>query len=113
MKIVNKATECCVRYVFVQENSTTTVSQIPQGEYYLKLSYGYDWMEYSNDGILKGKFTRNVVYEISQDVFDFGKKNSLQVINYSLKINVENSTLMNNFRTKEIGEAEFFNEIHS
>ncbi len=43
---------------------------IPQGKYYLKLAYGKDWMEYDNgDGTLSAKFTSNVTYDRSTDIF--------------------------------------------
>ena len=81
---------------------------IPQGKYYLKLAYGKDWMEYDNgDGTISGKFTRNVSYDKSIDIFDFGKKNSSSIVSYVLQINVENSKLQNNFDTVAISEADF------
>ena len=82
---------------------------IPQGQYYLKLAYGKDWMEYNNgDGTITGKFTKNVSYDKSVDVFDFGKKNSSNIVSYVLQINVVNSQLQNNFGTIEITENAFF-----
>lgn len=41
---MNKTTDECIRYVYVPENSTVNIQMIPQGEYYLKLAYGKDWM---------------------------------------------------------------------
>ena len=107
VKIMDLRTDKCIRYVYVAENSTTTVQEIPQGVYYLKLAYGYDWMEYENDDGKIGKFTRNVSYERSQDTFDFGVKNSKDEVNYRLEINVVDSKLENNFLTTSIDEEEF------
>ncbi len=108
VKIVDAITDKCIRYVFVPENSTENIQMIPQGKYYLKLGYGKDWMEYDNgDGTISGKFTRNVSYDRSVDIFDFGKKNSSSIVSYVLQINVENSMLQNNFGTVAISEAEF------
>lgn len=107
VKIMELGTDKCIRYVYVAENTTTTVQEIPQGVYYLKLAYGYDWMaKETNDG-KQGKFTRNVLYERSQDTFDFGTKNSREEINYRLDINVVDSKLENNFQTITIDEKEF------
>ena len=81
---------------------------IPQGQYYLKLAYGKDWMEHDNgNGTVEGKFTSNVSYDKSVDVFDFGKKNSSSIISYVLQINIKDSCLQNNFETVSISEAEF------
>lgn len=107
VKIVDASTNKCIRYAVVPENSTTTVTQIPQGRYYLKLAYGKDWMELETDSITIGKFTRNAFYEKSKETYDFGKKNSLQNINYDLRINVREATGMNNFETVSISEEEF------
>lgn len=108
VKIMDVATDKCIRYVFVSENSTENIQMIPQGKYYLKLAYGRDWMEYDNgDGTFSGKFTRNVSYDKSIDVFDFGKKNSSSVVSYVLQINIENTQLQNNFGTVAISEADF------
>lgn len=109
VKIVNASTDKCIRYVLVPENSSVNVQMIPQGQYYLKLAYGKDWMEYNNgDGTITGKFTKNVSYDKSVDVFDFGKKNSSNIVSYVLQINVVNSQLQNNFGTIEITENAFF-----
>lgn len=81
---------------------------IPQGKYYLKLAYGKDWMERGKeDGTIIGKFTNNVSYDKSIDIFDFGKKNDSNVVNYTLSINVVNSELGINFYTISISEEEF------
>lgn len=110
IKIVDAVTNKCIRYVFVPENSSANIQMIPQGKYYLKLAYGKDWMEYDNgDGTITGKFTSNVSYDRSVDIFDFGKKNSSNVVNYLLQINVVDSQLQNSFGTIEISEAEFLN----
>lgn len=107
VKIMELGTDKCIRYVYVAENTTTTVQEIPQGVYYLKLAYGYDWMENETINGKQGKFTRNVLYERSQDTFDFGIKNSREEINYRLDINVIDSKLENNFHSIPIDEKEF------
>lgn len=107
IKIVDAATNKCIRYVYVPEDEMVTVGQIPQGRYYLKLAYGKDWMEKSASNIIKGKFTKNSFYEKSASSFDFGKKNSQELINYSLELNVVDGNAENNFKTIVISEDEF------
>ena len=107
VKIMDLRTDKCIRYVYVAENTTTTVQEIPQGVYYLKLAYGYDWMEIKTENGKHGKFTRNISYERSQETFDFGAKNSRKEINYRLEINAVDSKLENNFLTSSINEDEF------
>lgn len=108
VKIVDASTDKTIRYVFVPENTTQNIQMIPQGKYYLKLAYGKDWMEFDNgDGTLSGKFTRDVSYDKSISIYDFGKKNSSSIASYILKINIKNSQVHNNFKTVSISEADF------
>ena len=108
IKIMDESTDRCIRYVLVLENSNVYIQKIPQGRYYLKLAYGKDWMEKDNDeGGINAKFTQLASYDRSVDVFDFGNKNSSQIVSYILQINVEDSKLQHNFGTVEISEDEF------
>lgn len=107
IKIMNASTNRCIRYVYVPENETVTVTEIPQGMYYLKLAYGKDWMELYTDSITHGKFTRNVFYERSTSSYNFGKKNTQDYVNYRLEINVIDGTAEHNFHTETICEEEF------
>lgn len=108
VKIIDEATDKCIRYAYIPENSTVNIQMIPQGKYYLKLAYGKGWMEYNNDdNSVSGKFTSNAWYDRSVDIFDFGKKNSSNTVSYILKINVADSNLQNNFETVEITEDDF------
>lgn len=108
VKVVDAATDECIRYVYVAENSSETINQIPPGQYYLKLAYGHDWMEQEQpDGRTTGKFTRDAMYERSTDIFDFGLKHSTAMVNYTLEIKVSKSAHTSNFRTQEIDEATF------
>ena len=44
VKIVDAQTNKTIRYVFVRENSKANISQVPPGQYYLKMAFGHDWM---------------------------------------------------------------------
>lgn len=108
VKIINSRTNECIRFVYVPENSTINIQMIPQGEYYLKLAYGKGWMEHKEENdMVRGKFTENVVFERSIDQFDFGAKNSSDIVNNILCINVKDTELLHNFNTFEISEEEF------
>lgn len=107
IKIVDASTDKSIRYVYVPEGEMVTVSEIPQGLYYLKLAYGKDWMEFHTDSVILGKFTRSSFYERSTKAYDFGKKNSQEIVNYRLEINVIDGEAENNFYTERISEEEF------
>lgn len=86
IKIVNESTDKCIRYVYVPENKSVTINQIPQGKYYLKLAYGRDWMEFTSGNSLKAKFTRDTFYERSTESYDFGEKNSQSFVITDLRL---------------------------
>ena len=108
LKIIDLSKNKCIRYIYVQENSEYTISQIPQGKYKLLIAYGKNWMTLQKDGKAMGKFADNVYYEQSLDIFDFGKKNTRDLINYLLEINVQLDEQKTNFNTEEISEEDFF-----
>lgn len=73
------------------------------------IAYGRNWMVQQKDGIFIGRFADNAYYEQSVDVFDFGNKNTREMINYHLTINVQNNLYDTNFNTAKISEEEFYN----
>lgn len=109
VKIVEASSKKTIRYVYVKENSTATITEIPPGDYYLKLAFGYDWMTKEDNEKLLGKFTKLASYEISDDVFVFGN-NMFNANSYQLRINMNADERYYNFSTTEIDENEFFNE---
>ena len=110
VKIVDAQTNKTIRYVFVRENSKANISQVPPGQYYLKMAFGHDWMINDKDLQFRGKFTRDVSYEISEDIFDFGQANTFNAKSFCLKINMQQDTLYTNFNTTVISESQFYNE---
>lgn len=107
VKIVDAETETTIRYVYVSENTHTTITQIPGGKYYLKLAFGYDWMNYDQGIIIRGKFTKSVYYQISDEVFDFGAKNAMNAKSFSLKVHTNHNPNYTSFKTSEITEVQF------
>lgn len=107
VKIMDVMTNHCIRYVYVPEGQTVTINEIPQGQYYLKLAYGNDWMSYQTDSIKIGKFTIGAFYERSVETYNFGRKNSTDFVNFDLRINVVQGNAENNFETQPIKEQEF------
>ena len=107
IKIMDAVTNHCIRYVYIPEEQTITINEIPQGQYYLKLAYGNDWMSYQIDSITIGKFSSEAFYERSIETYNFGRKNSTDFVNFDLKINVVRGNAENNFETQPIMEQEF------
>lgn len=65
-------------------------------------------MSLLKNGETFGRFADNVHYEQSIDVFDFGRKNSRDMVNYLLTINVQENLHATNFNTEEIREDQFY-----
>ena len=107
LKIVDVTTDITIRYVFAKENTSVSISEIPPGQYYLKMTYGSDWMVYEDSDNYQGKFTKFVKYEKSEDEFDFGKS-SFRTNSIQLRINMIHDERYSNFNTIEIDEDSFF-----
>ncbi len=91
VKLINHETNRCIRYVFINKNSTYSIRNIPEGRYYVKIAYGDDW------GVLQGKpkclgeFTSNTLFKRGTDILDFNRienYNGYEIPSYSLKLNV-------------------------
>lgn len=114
VKLIDKANEKCIRYVFINKNTTYSIRNIPEGKYYLKIAYGNDWSIMNKQPNCTGKFTKNTLFEKGNETLDYNliySGNNYQVPSFSLKLDVKISeTNMNNFNTDKISENEFHNE---
>jgi len=122
IKLMNQATGRCIRYVYIRNNSTFNITNIPEGKYYVKIAYGYDWRQKVENGKCLGKFVQNSIYKKGDEILDFHKiyKNvtvegdhkyaNYNIPSYSLSLDVIKSAFdTNNFDTNVISEDEFNN----
>lgn len=110
IKVMNLNTEKCVRYVFINSGSTYTLNNIPEGEYYLKIAYGKNWLSKVENGQCIGKFTRNPIYEKGDDIMDFNVQHSAEgysIPSFKLQLDVVSSGTSNSFSSQNISESEF------
>jgi hypothetical protein len=110
VKLMDKKTDKCIRYVFVNSQSIFNIENIPEGIYYLKIAYGKEWMSKVEDGKCTGKFIRNPMYEIGQDEFNFNIErfgDRLSIPSYSLKLDVVSTNSLNSFTSSNISEDVF------
>lgn len=114
VKLYNLATDKCIRFVFIQRNTTYSIKNIPQGKYYLKIAYGDDWGIEEGESSCNGRFTSNVLYKKSDEVLDFNLVETYdgwKVPSFSLELNVVyTSGDMNQFSTNAISSSDFNNE---
>lgn len=111
VKLIDKETENCIRYFYVNSGSTYTIHGIPQGIYYLKLAYGTQWMMSNESGQCKGKFLRNAKYEIGEETLNYNFRytsDGHSIPSYRLQLGIShNFDNSDNFRSTGINENEF------
>lgn len=111
VKLIDKETENCIRYFYVNSGSTYTIRGIPQGRYYLKLAYGSQWMMTNEGGQCKGKFLRNAKYEIGEETLNYNFRYTSEghsIPSYRLQLGIShNFDNSDNFRSTDIDESQF------
>jgi hypothetical protein len=122
IKLINQETGKCIRYVYIRNNSTFNIRNVPVGKYYLKIAYGSDWRQKVENGKCVGKFVQNSIYKKGDEILDFNKiykgvtvegdnkYTNYQIPSYSLSLDVIKSAFdANNYETNVISEDEFNN----
>ncbi|WP_025666478.1 MULTISPECIES: SH3 domain-containing protein [Aquimarina] len=76
-----KADDQLVRVTYINSNTTQFIRNIPEGEYFLKIAYGKEWKETTENGKKYGTFTKNALYEKSEQILDFNTVKTSKGIN--------------------------------
>ena len=85
-------------------------SNIPEGQYYLKIAYGKDWLSKVENGQCIGKFIRNPMYEKGEEIMDFNIQNTIggySIPSFKLQLDVVSNDISNSFSSQNISESEF------
>jgi hypothetical protein len=110
IKVMNLETNECIRYVFVNSGSTYRIRNIPEGQYYLKIAYGKNWLSKIINGQCVGKFIRNPMYSKGDDIFDFNLQytsDGYSIPSFRLSLDVIATDISNSFNSQTISEDEF------
>ena len=116
VKLIAYETNQTIRYVYINKNTTFTLTKIPEGKYYLKIAYGEKWGVVAGESNCKGRFTENSLCKKGTEILDYNiihySDGRYQVPSFSLSLNVifvkdDNS---NKFDTDKIPENDFYNE---
>jgi hypothetical protein len=110
IKLMNLQTNICTRYVFVNSNSSFRISNIPEGQYYLKIAYGKQWFSRVSDRVCIGKFTSATLYEKAEEILDFRliqEPDGYSIPSYEVSLDVVSSGIQNSLSSDEISEEEF------
>lgn len=110
IKLINVNTEKCIRYVYINSQTSYRITNIPEGRYYLKIAYGRNWLSTTKNGKCIGKFIRNSLYEKGTDILDYYIKidaNSRRIPSFKLQLDVIQNQSQNAFTSSNISEFEF------
>lgn len=110
IKIMNIETEKCTRYVFINSGTTYSIDNIPEGEYYLKIAYGKNWLSKIENGQCIGKFIKNPMYEKGDDILNFNIQRDSKgrnIPSYQLSLDVVSNGVSNSFNSQNISESDF------
>lgn len=111
IKIMDNYTHECIRCVFIEGGDIHFINNIPEGVYYLKIAYGYDWGKRVSGSFCFSKFLRDAHYEEGTDLLNYYLKetyNGYQVPSYELVLRIISSNRKNEFESEEISEEEFY-----
>ena len=110
IKLMNKETEKCVRYVFINGGTTYKIKNIPEGQYYLKIAYGKNWLSKVEDSQCVGKFIRNPIYEKGDEILDYKLKydnGGYSIPSFRLSLDVVSTGVSSSFNSEKISEGDF------
>lgn len=101
-----------IRHVYVKNNSTYTMKNIPEGRYRMKVMYGNSWNNEKDNGsgYPKGGFMKNVSFSKSKDdeLFDFMFEKTYEGISYPTYSVTLHKVVNGNMQTESIDKDDFF-----
>lgn len=110
IKLMNKQTNKCIRYVYINSNSTYEIKNVPEGIYYLKIAYGKNWISKVENGKCIGKFLSNPTYEEGSEEMDFNIQRTYEgrsIPSFQLSLDVVSTNSFNTFSSQNISEESF------
>jgi hypothetical protein len=110
IKLMNKETNKCIRYVFINSNSSYDIRNVPEGIYYLKIAYGKNWISKVENGKCIGKFLSNPTYEEGSDEMNFNIQRTFDgrsIPSFQLSLDVISTNSFDSFSSQNITEETF------
>ena len=110
LKIIDIYKNECIRFMYIEANHQFSAIHIPESKYILKIAYGKKWIRNKKNGVCKGKFMIDPLYEIGTDTLDFNIKKTEEgtsIPSFKLQLNVIKSKSNKTFNSKNISEDEF------
>ncbi len=110
LKLMDSKSGKCVRYVFINSGSSYILRNIPEGNYFVKIAYGKNWISKLVDGNCTGQFLKNPMYKRGSESFDYHvirKSTRYSIPSYQLKLDVISIDSEDSFSSTGISQDEF------
>ncbi|MCA6361952.1 MAG: hypothetical protein IM638_02880 [Bacteroidetes bacterium] len=95
LKLIDLETDVCVRFIYIKAGQTFILSNIPHGLFYLKVTYGINWLSAESLGTCNGLFMNNAKYYETEKAMFFSElpdHDTAQIQNHSLILNSKKIT---------------------
>ena len=102
--------DICIRMAFVRRKESAILKNIPEGNYYLKIAYGKNWLSKVEDSQCVGKFIRNPIYEKGDEILDYKLKydnGGYSIPSFRLSLDVVSTGVSSSFNSEKISEGDF------
>jgi hypothetical protein len=90
VRLIDKKTEKCVRYAFINAGDSYEIKGIPEGKYYVKVGLGKEWY-FEDSTKCIGQFKQSAIYEKLNRTLDFnikGSKHNQKIQSHELDLDV-------------------------
>ena len=88
IRLIDKNTDLCIRYAFLNRGDKYEIMNIPEGKYYVKVALGEDWFFQDSINNCLGGFKQNPIYKKLNNTFTFKKSKSV-ISSYELDLDVK------------------------
>ena len=91
IRLINKETDKCIRYAFLNRGDKYEITNIPFGKYYVKVALGEDWFFEDSTGTNKcaGGFKVTPIYKKLNDTFNFKQRKDGSTDSYELQLDIK------------------------
>ena len=93
VRLMDKKTDKCVRYAFINAGESYDMKGIPEGKYYVKIGLGKEWI-FDDSSKCNGQFKQAAIYEKIGRIMDFnvrGSKSNQKIPIHELDLDVHST----------------------
>ena len=87
IRLIDKKTDECIRYAFINQGEKFEITNIPYGKYYVKVALGKDWFFQDTAVKCAGGFKETPLYKKINNTFNYEKRKN-QIASYELDLDI-------------------------